>query len=70
MLILSIAIGGVGCSVRGVAYTGRSLVMSTESSIGEVGEVTVGARLTPELAVRVVKSCALQYEAPSIRLPL
>ena len=43
----------IGCSVRGVANTGRSLTISPELSIRGVLEVTVGAGFTLELAVRV-----------------
>ena len=69
VLTPSIAIGGVDCSVQGVATTGRSLAMSLELSVGGVRDFTVGNRLTPELAVGVGKRCALRDEAISVRLP-
>ena len=47
VLTQSIAIEGVGFNGRGVASNGRSLAMSLEFSVRDVGEVTVGARLTP-----------------------
>ena len=53
VLTQSIAIEGVGFNGRGVASNGRSLAMSLEFSVRDVGEVTVGARLAPELAVGV-----------------
>ena len=56
--------------MRVVASTGRSLAMSPELSAGDVGEVTVVARLAPELAIGVVKICALRDKAPSMWLPL
>ena len=68
VLAPSIDIGGVGCSVQGAESTGRSLVMYPELSVRDVGEVTVGARLTLELAVGAVKRCALRAEAPSMQV--
>ena len=65
----SLAIGGGVCSVRGLASTGHSLAMSPELSVGDVVEVVVGARLSPELAVAVVEICAQGEKAPSTRMP-
>ena len=65
----SLAVERVGVSVQGVASTGRSLTMSPELSVGDVGEAAVGARIAPELAIGGVESCAWQYKAPSTRLP-
>ena len=55
--------------MRGVAPTVSSIAMYPESSAGDVGESAVGARLTPELAVGGVESCARRDEEPSMRLP-
>ena len=52
----SIVIGGVGCSVQVFTSTGHSLVIPPELSVRGVGGVTVGARLTPELSIRIVKA--------------
>ena len=52
----SIVIGGVGCSVQVFTSTGHSLVIPLELSVRGVGGVTVGARLTPELSIRIVKA--------------
>ena len=65
MVLTPILVAGrVGGSVRGVASTVRSLEMSPELSVGDVGKASVSARLAPELSVGGVEICALQDEGP------
>ena len=52
VMTISLDIGVVGCSVRGVASTGISLAMSPELSIGDVGKAAEGdVVLAPSLAI-------------------
>ena len=55
--------------MHGAASTGRSLVMSLELSVGEVGTAAVVATLAPLLSVGGVGIRQLWADAPSARLP-
>ena len=66
----SLAARRVGGIVHGAAYTGRSLSMSPDLSVREVGKAAVGARLARELSVGGVERRALCDDAPSMWLPL
>ena len=59
VLTLCFAVGRVGGSMRSVASTVCSLVMSLELSVEDMEAAVMGVRLAPELAVGEVEICAL-----------
>ena len=69
ILTPELSIGGVVASVRGAAYTGISLKMSPELSVGDVGSAAVGERLAPGLSVGGVGGHEMHINASSARLP-
>ena len=70
VLTTSLSVKRVGGSVYGAASTGRSLGMSPELSVKDMGKAALGARLATVLSFGGVDSRALNNDAPSTRLPL